>query len=322
MEDTPPSGRINSYNIPMRILITGGAGFIGSNIAFAVQEIYPKAKVYVLDNFSSGHFKNLIGFKGEVITGDIRDRELWEYLKKNFSFDVIFHKAAITDTTVMNQKLMMEVNSDSLRYILDSAFEWNAKVIYASSAGVYGNTQPPMREDRGLQPENIYGFSKLMMDHIAMDYMERYPEMRIVGFRYFNVYGPGESYKGKTASMIYQLAMKMIQGQKPRLFKWGEQKRDFVYIKDVVKANLLALEKDVSGIFNIATGKARSFNEIVEILNREFGTNYEIEYFDCPYDFYQEFTQADISKARELLGYEPEYSLEEGIKDYLKYIRA
>ncbi|NPA42050.1 MAG: ADP-glyceromanno-heptose 6-epimerase [Aquificae bacterium] len=305
----------------MRILITGGAGFIGSNIAFAIQDKYPDAKVYVLDNFSSGHFKNLIGFRGEVITGDIKDKSLWEYLRKHFSFDVVFHKAAITDTTVMDQKLMMETNADSFRYLLDAALDWGAKVIYASSAGVYGNTPAPMREDRGLEPENIYGFSKLMMDHIALDYMKRHPDMRIVGFRYFNVYGPRESFKGKTASMIYQLAVKMMRGEKPRIFKWGEQKRDFVYIKDVVRANLLALEKDVSGIFNIATGEARSFNEIIEILNRELGTNLETEYFDCPYDFYQEFTQADIGRAREVLGYEPEYSLEEGIRDYLKFIR-
>lgn len=306
----------------MNILITGGAGFIGSNLAFALQEKYPQAKIYVLDNFSSGHFKNLIGFRGEVITGDITDRELWDYVGKRFHFDVIFHEAAITDTTVMDQFLMMKTNADSFRYILDLAVKWKAKVIYASSAGVYGNTPPPMREDYGLEPENIYGFSKLMMDHIAKEYMKNHPEINIVGFRYFNVYGPREEYKGKTASMIYQLAVKMLKGERPRLFKWGEQRRDFVYIKDVIKANLLALEKNVSGIFNVGTGRARSFNEIVKILNRELGTNYTVEYFDCPYDFYQEFTEADLTKIKQALGYTPSYSLEEGIKEYLPYIRS
>ncbi len=306
----------------MRILITGGAGFIGSNLALTLQEKLPFARIYVLDNFSSGHFRNLTGFKGEVITGDVRDRELWSFLRRRFAFDVIFHEAALTDTTVEDQRLMMETNADSLRYLLEAALDWNAKVIYASSAGVYGNTPPPMREDRGLEPENIYGFSKLMMDRIAQDYMERFPELRIVGLRYFNVYGPRESYKGRSASMIYQLALKILHGQKPKLFKWGEQKRDFVYVKDVVRANFLALERDVSGVFNIGTGRARSFNEIMEILNRELGTDYEPDYFDCPYDFYQEHTEADISRARDQLGYEPAYSLEEGIREYLSYLRS
>ncbi len=302
----------------MRFLVTGGAGFIGSNLAKALEKKYPKAKVYVLDDFSSGHFKNLIGFCGEVITADLSKRDLWEWLKANFQFDAVFHQGAITDTTLQDQRRMMEVNADSLRYILDACLYWKAKLIYASSAGVYGNSKPPMKEEEGLEPENIYGFSKLTMDRIAINFIKEHPEIQVVGLRYFNVYGPGEHYKRRTASMIYQLYRQMKEGKRPRLFKWGEQRRDFVYIEDVVKANLLAFEREVSGVFNVATGVPRSFNEIVEILNRYLGTNYEVEYFDCPYEFYQNFTQADLSKAREFLGYEPLYSLEEGIRDYLE----
>ncbi len=302
----------------MRFLVTGGAGFIGSNLAKALEERYPRSKVFVLDNFSSGHFKNLWGFKGEVITGDISDVSLWEWLKKNFRFDAVFHQAAITDTTLMDQFYMLRVNSDSMRFVLDAVLHWKAKLIYASSAGVYGNSPAPNKEEEGLLPENPYGFSKLMMDRIALRFMEENPHIRVVGLRYFNVYGPGESYKGKTASMVYQLYLQIKQGKRPRLFKWGEQRRDFVYIKDVVKANLLALERDTSGIFNIGTGQARSFNEIVSLLNLYLGTNHEPDYFDCPYDFYQSFTQADISKAKRELGYEPSYTLEEGIRDYLE----
>ena len=302
----------------MRFLITGGAGFIGSNLVKALEKVYPSCKTYVLDDFSSGHFKNLIGSRCKVITGDISDPQLWDWLKKEFYFDVVFHQGAITDTTVQDQKRMMEVNANSMWYILYACKHWKAKLIYASSAGVYGNSPPPMKEEEGLKPENVYGFSKLVMDRIALSFMEEYPEIRVVGLRYFNVYGPGEAYKGKSASMMYQLYLQIKQGKRPRLFKWGEQKRDFVYVEDVVKANLLALEKDVSGIYNIATGQGRSFNEIVTLLNKYLGTNYEPEYFDCPYDFYQNFTQADISKAKRDLGYEPSYNLEEGIKEYLE----
>ena len=304
----------------MRVLITGGAGFIGSNLAKEIERLYPKARVWVLDEFSSGHFKNLIGFKGEVITADISDRSLWEYLKERYKFDAVFHQAAITDTTVMDQNRMLRVNADSLRFLLDCVAHWQAKLIYASSAGVYGNSPPPMKEGEGELPENPYGFSKLIMDRIAQSFMAERPDIYVVGLRYFNVYGPGESFKGKSASMVYQLYRQMKEGKRPRLFKWGEQKRDFVYVKDVIKANLLALEKNISGIFNIGTGKARSFNEIVSILNQALGANLEPDYFDCPYDFYQNYTQADISKATELLGYKPEFDLEDGIKDYLTYL--
>ncbi|ADO44696.1 ADP-L-glycero-D-manno-heptose-6-epimerase [Hydrogenobacter thermophilus TK-6] len=306
----------------MRVLITGGAGFIGSNIAKQLERSYPNAKVYVLDDFSSGHFKNLIGFRGEVITGNISDPSLWEWLAQNYQFDVVFHKAAITDTTIMDQALMMKTNADSFRHLLKCAVKWKAKVIYASSAGVYGNVEPPMREEGPQEPENVYGFSKLIMDRIALNFLEEHKDIKLIGFRYFNVYGEGESYKGKTASMVYQLYKKIASGEKARLFKWGEQRRDFVYIKDVIKANMLALEKDVSGIFNIATGESRSFNEIVDILSIELNTKPEVEYFDCPYDFYQQHTQADISKAREVLGYTPDFSLEDGIRDYIKVLRA
>jgi ADP-L-glycero-D-manno-heptose 6-epimerase len=144
----------------MRVLITGGAGFIGSNLAKELQNTYPKAKIWVLDDFSSGHFKNLLGFKGEVITADLSEPSLWEWLKRNFHFDVVFHQGAITDTTVMDQFKMLRVNADSMRFILDAVLVWKAKLIYASSAGVYGNSPSPMREGEGEFPENPYGFSK------------------------------------------------------------------------------------------------------------------------------------------------------------------
>ncbi|MGC8677480.1 MAG: NAD-dependent epimerase/dehydratase family protein [Hydrogenobaculum sp.] len=176
-----------------RFLITGGAGFIGSRIALRLQELYPKSYILIVDNFSSGHFKTLYGFKGDVLEGDIKDKELWDYLKKEYtSFEAVFHNGAITDTTVLDQKFMMDVNTNSMKYIIDACIKWDAKLIYASSAGVYGNTKAPMKEDEGLIPENVYGFSKLMADNLVKNKMEEYPSFKAVGFRYFNVYGMGE----------------------------------------------------------------------------------------------------------------------------------
>jgi ADP-L-glycero-D-manno-heptose 6-epimerase len=205
---------------------------------------------------------------------------------------------------------------------LDTALErWGAKVIYASSAAVYGNCPAPMREDGCLKPKNVYGFSKLMMDNLAFKYLRKYQNAAIIGLRYFNVYGFGEAHKGKFASMVYQLMAKMVRGEKPRLFKWGEQKRDFVYIKDVVKANLLAMEKGIGGVYNVGSGRARSFNELVAILNEVLGTDFDIEYFDNPYDFYQNYTEADLTKISNVLGYKPDWSLEEGVRDYFQTLK-
>jgi len=303
----------------LRILVTGAAGFIGSNLVKALESHFPTYEIYALDNFSSGHFKNLLGFKGEVITADISLKELWESLK-SYRFDVIFHEAAISDTRVLDQELVMRVNTESFKYLLDCAICSKSKVIYASSAAVYGNSPAPQSEECGLVPENVYGFSKYAMDMIALKFMALNPEIQVCGMRYFNVYGPGEDFKGEYASMIRQMFVRIKKGLNPRLFKYGEQKRDFVYINDVVNANIKAMENDVSGIFNIATGTARSFNDIVKIISDITKKDINVEYFDCPYDFYQNLTQANISRARSFLGYSPEYDLERGIKEYIDYL--
>jgi len=303
------------------ILITGGAGFVGSNLAFHIQENYPGAHIVIYDAFVLGHFKNLQGFKGEVIAGDITDPVAMERLKAQ-KFDYIFHQAAISDTTVMDQKKMVEANTNAFGDILDIAVEMGADVIYASSAGTYGNSPAPNSIGKGEEPENVYGFSKLMMDNLAARYIKYHPNLKIVGLRYFNVYGPREFYKGTTASMILQLGLKLLKGDTPKLFKWGEQKRDFVYIEDVVQANIKALKAKKSGVYNVGSGAARQFNELFGALTTTLGIEKQVEYIDNPYKFYQNHTEADISLTREFLGYEPRFSLEEGIRAYANEIRA
>ncbi len=302
-----------------KYLVTGGAGFIGSNIAKTLEA--QGHDVTVLDDFTkNGHFKNLIGFKGDVITAD-----LFEYIPAGMYFDAIFHEAAITDTTVMDQKAMMEQNVEAFKNLLNFAADNGIKkVVYASSAATYGNGPVPNVETQPTHPENVYGFSKAIMDNVARQFVAENHDMTVIGLRYFNVYGPGEYYKGKMASMIYQLYLQMKQGKRPRVFKMGEQQRDFVYVKDIVKINLCALNNGKeSGVYNAATGIPRNFNEIIACLNKEMGTNLEPEYFENPYkEFFQVKTQADITKSTEKLGYTPDYTLESGIADYVKILKA
>lgn len=298
----------------MRILVTGGAGFIGSNIALAFDKDHD---VVVIDNFQNARFSNLIGFRGQFYTGSIIDFD-WDSLGK---FDYIFHQAAISDTRVLDQELMMKTNVDAFRRLLDYAARIKAHMIYASSAAVYGNTPSPYREDGCLEPLNVYGFSKVMMDHVAQEYMKKYNGViRIVGLRYFNVFGPREAHKDKFASMIYQLSQQMLSGKRPRVFTPGDQCRDHVYVKDIVSMNQLAMKAPYSCILNAATGNATSFNRIIEILNDVLGTDLPPEYFDCPYDFFQAHTQADLALAKKLLGYEPQWTMEAGIKDYMEWL--
>jgi len=301
-----------------KFLVTGGAGFIGSNIAKTLEA--QGHEVTVLDDFAkNGNFKNLLGFKGDVIAAD-----LFQYIPQDMYFDAIFHEAAITDTTVMDQKAMMEQNVEAFKNLLGFAAENGIKkVIYASSAATYGNGPVPNVETQPTHPENVYGFSKAIMDNVARQFAEDNNDMTIIGLRYFNVYGPGEYFKGKMASMVFQLYNQMKQGKRPRVFKFGEQQRDFVYVKDIVKINLCALNNGKeTGVYNAATGIPRDYNDIIKCLNKEMGTNLEPEYIDNPYPFFQLKTQADMTKSKEKLGYTPDYTLEAGIADYVKILEG
>ena len=316
-----------------RILITGGAGFIGSNLALYFQKYHPKAEVVVFDCFrgqdsemglgSLGHFENLLGFEGEVIAGNINNKEDLEKLE---SFDYVFHQAAISDTTIQDQEIALRSNVNAFKDLLRWCHKNKTAMIYASSAGVYGNTAAPNRVGHGEIPENVYGFSKLMMDNLAHKYMRSTNKegVSVIGLRYFNVYGENEFHKGRTASMVLQLGMQALKQKKVRLFKGGEQMRDFVYVQDVIQANIKAvqaIQSRIKGIYNVGTGIARSYNDVIDCLKNSLG-DFDVEYFENPYKFFQTHTQADIALTRQDLGYEPKFSLEDGIKSYLEQIQT
>ena len=297
-----------------QVLVTGGGGFIGSNLALEIQSRFPEAQVTIIDDFRSGSFKNLVGFKGDLVAFDVAQKE-WLEIFKNRALDTVFHLASITDTTVSDERKMIFDNVEGFRNVLELAGQKKADVVYASSAAVYGSQDASMKEEDAARPNNIYGFSKWVMDQLAHSYEGK---LKVVGLRYFNVFGPGEYHKGPAASMIYQLAKQMMAGKRPRIFKWGEQKRDFIYVKDVVAATLRACEAKRNTVLNVGTGQATSFNEVIDALNEALGTRYEPDYFDNPYDFYQNFTQADISNTKREMGFEPQYSTREGIFHYVR----
>jgi ADP-L-glycero-D-manno-heptose 6-epimerase len=301
------------------IAVTGGAGFIGSNLTLALQEKFPQAKLTVIDDFRSGDFKNLAGYRGDFIAQNLAALD-WREQFGDEKFDAIFHLASITDTTLHDQFVQVHDNVESFRRILKFAWPTRTRIVYASSASTYGPAGEASVESNGAAPANIYAFSKTIMDNIAMREAAASPEWVIIGLRYFNVYGPREAHKGVPASMVYHLSRQMKAGQRPRIFKHGDQKRDFVYVKDIVEGSILALEAGGSGIYNLGCGQARSFNDLVDVLNKCLGTNFEPDYIDNPHAHYQNFTEADLSKVRSALGYAPQFPLEDGVRDYMKWL--
>jgi ADP-L-glycero-D-manno-heptose 6-epimerase len=296
----------------MRILVTGGAGFIGSNLAKRLE--HDGHDVTVLDNFFSGSFTNLVDFHGEVIAGEHAASEPCPRC------DVIFHQASITDTTVTDQLFMMRNNLEGFRHVLGWAARWNARVVWASSAAVYGNLPAPNKLSDTPDPLNVYGYSKLAMERLAKRWAAEHSDVPIIGLRYFNVYGKGEAHKGRFASMIYQLAQQMKAGKHPKIFKYGEQKRDFVSIDDVLQCNLLAMSVDhppQAAVFNVGSGTAHTFNEVIDGLNLALATDLKPSYIDNPYPFFQTHTEADISQTRTTLGYSPKHTnIKDGILAY------
>src|SRR6476646_1773433 len=303
------------------LIITGGAGSIRNKPTLSLQEKFPDAHLTVIDDFRSGNFKNLAGYRGDFVAENLATLDWREKFGDPAAagFDAIFHLASITDTTLHDQFVQVHDNVESFRRLLNFARPTKTRIIYASSAATYGTATEASLESNGAAPANVYAFSKVIMDNIARQAGAGSPDWIIVGLRYFNVYGPREAHKGVPASMVYHLSKQIKAGQRPRIFKHGEQKRDFVYVKDIVSGTIGAMSTAASGIYNLGSGKARTFNELVKALNEVLGTNFEPDYIENPHAHYQNFTQADLSSVRSALGYQPQFSLETGVADYIRW---
>ncbi|MEM6459996.1 MAG: ADP-glyceromanno-heptose 6-epimerase [Planctomycetota bacterium] len=319
----------------MRYLVTGGAGFVGSNLVRTLQDREPDADVLVVDDFRLGTFANLSvegehgwSFRGQVIAAALHELDL-ESLLDGFRPDVVFHEASITDTTVDDEAAMIRDNVEPFDELLELCVGRGTRLVWASSAATYGTSangataaRRPFEPGDAGRPANVYGFSKWVMENLHRDTLKRNPDAGIVGLRYFNVFGPGEQNKGKMASMIYQLAQQMLAGKRPRIFTPGDQARDQVYVKDVVGCTLAGAEPDaMPGIYNCGTGAATSFNAIVAALNEALGRDDEPDYFENPYAFYQDYTCADLTETAAGLNWTPAYTTHDAIVEYAGLLR-
>ena len=323
-----------------RIIVTGGAGFVGANLVRQLQGDHPDARILVIDDMRTGVFANLTDdrpgfdapFRGTMIARPLEKIDLRQ-LVRDFKPDVIFHEAAITDTTMTDQATMMVGNVEPFEALIDAARDNGSKLVWASSAATYGieangaaaARRPFMLEDAG-RPANVYGFSKWVMENLHRQACADDPDLHIVGLRYFNVYGPGETHKNHMASMVHQLALQMLAGKRPRIFFDGTQARDQVYVKDVVSATIAAAAprqdpRAGQGIYNVGSGTGTTFNEIVTALNHALGTLLEPEYFENPYSFYQDYTRADLARTTADLDWAPRYDANTGIEEYAQWLK-
>ncbi len=313
------------------IIVTGGAGFIGNNLIRGLNE-KGRDDILVVDDLTDGtKFRNLVGsqFKDYWDTNDFS-----AFVTANRLFpekvDAVFHQGACTNTMEWDGRYMMQNNyvysKDLLHYCLDHGIPF----IYASSASVYGTGRNFKEIQKNESPINIYGYSKYLFDEYVRRVV-RNAKSRIVGLRYFNVYGPREQHKQTMASVAFHFNQQLLTTGRVKLFTGnggyadGEQRRDFIFVNDIVAVNLWCFNQTkITGIYNVGTGKSRSFNDVARTIIDWHGRG-EIEYIDFPAHLknsYQSFTEANISALRNA-GYQHEFlSLEDGIKHYLNWLNA
>ena len=295
----------------LTILVTGGAGFIGSNLAnkLAVQN-----EVIAIDNEYLGTPDNLnksVDFRRI----DVLDKDL------PTDVDIIFHLAALSSYQMHKEDPVKgaRVNVEGFINTIKQGVENGCKrVVYASTSSIYGSRKDPTSEAMVVEAHTGYEASKLARERYA-EYFHNQYGIHMVGLRFFSVYqgyGGNESHKGKYANIIAQFAEKMANGIAPELYGNGTQTRDFTYIDDIVRAAQMVAEKEISGVFNVGTGRAVSFNKVVDMINEELGTNIEAEYVEnpIPKSIYVHDTCADSTKIYEATGWLPKVELEEGVK--------
>ncbi|MGH8377391.1 MAG: ADP-glyceromanno-heptose 6-epimerase [Gammaproteobacteria bacterium] len=310
------------------IIVTGGAGFVGSNLVLAFNR-RGHTDIIVVDDLKDGtKFRNLV----EAEIADYRDKDVFLQQLTTGSLgpiEAVFHNGACSDTTEWNGQYMMAVNYDYSKTLLEYCLAHKIPFIYASSAAVYGGGKVFKEERLYEQPLNLYGYSKFLFDQYVRRRMHDNLKSQVVGFRYFNVYGPREQHKGKMASTAFHFNNEILTTGNCKLFEGsggyrdGEQRRDFIYVDDVSAVNLWAFDHPkVSGIFNLGTGKSQTFNDVANTVIKFHGKG-KIEYIAFPENLrgrYQSFTEADMSALR-AAGCEHQFmTVEQGVAKYMEWL--
>ncbi len=302
----------------MRALVTGGLGFIGSNLSRVLLE--EGFEVVIIDNLLLGNRSNIADISSslKIVIGDV---ENYSDLLKTGKVDVIFHLAGASASPMFDEKNLIKAyrnNIEGFVQILNFAKQTNVKkVLFASTSSLYFNNPPPLIEDSIILPPNFYSVTKYTMEHTAYVFSKLYG-LEILGFRFFSVYGKSEQSKGIYANLASQFLWQMKKGERPVIYGDGKQKRDFIYVEDVARALVMAsLSQKKFGfdVFNLGTTKQYDLNQLVGVINKVLGKNIKPEYIPNPMlNGYIYSQQSDISKIQKAFWWSPMVSLPEGLK--------
>ena len=299
-------------------VVTGGAGFIGSSIAHRL--VADGKPVTIIDNLFSGDERNLAGISGKIKFIKAGSGEISQVAEKP---EAVIHEGIYSSSPMYKENPFLTAKAlEDMLHVLEYCRAKDCRLVFASSSSLYNGIEPPQRETARIKVTDYYTEARYSMERMAELYFRLYG-VRTIALRYFSIYGEREFYKGKYANLVSQFLWEMKKGTAPLVYGDGKQTRDFVYVEDVVDANLLAAKSRVRfGVFNVGTGRETSINDMIGILNRKLGTNIAAQYKENTIKNYVARTCADTSKTEKKLGWKAKVPLEDGIGKLVEHYKS